>query len=150
MVERLESDLSSTLKNFGVWHIKLQVMPLAHTTCPADFWVNRPHKQVLIECKETDCRTNKKARFVFKRVTQMHSMILFEYCDSNNSYLLLMFRERMLNKSDIYMIPIKLFKWITSRYKNKSCTREQAKELFWQYKVGLDVDGNIDIFEYVK
>lgn len=149
MTQRLEGELSATLKDFGVWHMKLQVMPLAHTECPADFWVNQPYMQVLIECKETDCRTNKKARYNFDRLTQLHSLLAFEYCDTNHSYVLLMFRERMLRNSDIYMVPIRDYKKITDEYKNKSCTREQAKTLFDGYNVGLDDDGNIDIHDFI-
>lgn len=149
MTQRLEGELSSTLKNFGVWHIKMQVNQLAHTCMPADFWVNRPDKQILIECKETDVRSNPKNRFTYDRVTQMHDLLAFEYCSSNHSYLLIMFRERFLRKSDIYMIPSEDFKKIFTEYKNKSMTREQFSDQYGDYEVGLDESGDINIKDYI-
>ena len=96
-----EKYLSRWLKESGLWHLKLQVNPLAHTTSPADFIILNKGRY-LIECKQT-----KGERFVFDRLTQKHGLLNFQKSHPDNrAFVMILFWKGRLKKSFLFLIDI--------------------------------------------
>ena len=113
-----------------MWFLKLQVLPMTFTKSPADFLILTENYRYLTEVKEIDCRYVKKA-FRFDRVTQLKELQKFEKAPGRNkSYILIMFRYRMLKDSYAFMIPVNKFVSFKHALEKKSGNLSDFMEAF--------------------
>lgn len=145
--QRLEKDLSKTLKHYykDIYYIKLHNQPLSHQTSPADYIILTKNNNILIECKQC-----KSKRFEFSRLTQLTDLLLFEkVLDKNESYLLLMFYKTRLGNSDIFLIPIKIFKQYIDNSIKKSINNIECLKYFNNYKLNIKKGGFLDLCNFI-
>ncbi len=109
--QRLEKYWKKTLKNYGWWHLKLQVIPFCHATMPSDFIAIHNDKIFLFECKQITI-TEKCSRFYLNRLSQYNDLLEFQnYSEINNSYVILLFWRNTFKKSTVKIIPIRLIEF---------------------------------------
>jgi len=145
--QRLESDLSKTLKQKypHYYSMKLHNNPMAHQTTPADFMVLSGSNNYLIECKQ--CSLD---RFEFSRLTQKEDLLIFESKLSQNySYALIMFYTGRLDRSQIYMIPIKDLIHYMDTHKLKSINKKVAVESWAEYSISLEKGGIFNLDNWI-
>ena len=137
MSQITEKVFRKSLNNYKdiLWFLKLQVLPMTFTKSPADFIVLTENYRYLVECKECDCRINKYA-FKFDRVTQLKELLNFqEKHPRNKSYILIMFRDRLLKDSDVFMIPIDRFMKFKLAVDKKSGNRQNFLNHLEHYRM---------------
>ena len=151
MTQRLEGDFSFTMKQLGLYHMKLQNNPLAQHPTPADFLVSTDLHLYLVECKQVTCK-NGKGAFGFDKLTQEQDLIIFQKSLARHkSYLLLMYYDGTLKKSDIYLLPIQKYLDIKSKHKFNSINREAIKDYdTLKYKLNIFDGGELDLTEYFE
>lgn len=99
---------------------KLQVNIHANTSTAADFILQTPNYDVLIECKEVNKSTQGFWQFDTRRVTQEKKLSDWENrFERNKSFVVILFWKGNKNKSDLYIIPLK--KWLEFRSKYSKC-----------------------------
>jgi hypothetical protein len=147
--QKLEGYLSKSLRaKPNLWHMKLQVMPLAHQQTPADFLALTKANNYLIECKQVtckqvNCKQTKSEKwngaFAFTRLTQKHDLYsFFKFAKHNFSYVNLMYWKGSLKLSDTYLIPITRFSYEMKMTSKKSFNVNDAKQLFSIYKLQVE------------
>jgi len=139
MTQRLEPFFRTSLnRQTGLWFIKLQVLPLAHTVSPADYLILSKVHRYLCECKQVNMAINPKATYAFERWTQRDAMLAFTAKhELNRAYVLVGFIERLLKKSEFYLIPANDLENFENRWPKKSITRSEAASEWVQYRVRL-------------
>jgi len=157
--QKLEHYVSQSLKHFGNWYLKLQVMPLAHTTSPADFIVITQNYNYLIECKQVTCKsvnckedmqgTRKNYYFYIDRLTQNLDLLSFENVSMNNrAFVILLFWHGSLKKSNCFIIPIQSFNDCEIIVK-KSLTEEYCLNCDKIYKLSVLPGSILDISNFI-
>ena len=98
--QHLEHIVSKWLTDNKYWYLKLQVIPLAHKTMPADFIVLTNNGKYLIECKEVKCDEKGFGRFDLSRLSQLNDLLYFNnmYKDTE-AYVFILFWNNRLDKS---------------------------------------------------
>ncbi len=146
--QKLEHYVSQSLKHFGNWYLKLQVMPLAHTTSPADFIVITQNYNYLIECKQVTCK-EKNNYFYIDRLTQNLDLLSFENVSTNNrAFVILLFWHGSLKKSNCFIIPIQSFNDYEIIVK-KSLTEEYCLNCDKIYKLSVLPGSILDISNFI-
>jgi hypothetical protein len=144
--QKLEQYLKDFLKQEkNSWYLKLQNSHFAPT--PADFIILTPNANSLIECKQIEYK-NDKTSFSFERLTQENELLKFEEAlEDNYAFLLLMFWNKRLKNSFIYLIPITQYIY----YKNmlldmniKSFNIEFLEKFMNGYKINVK-NGTVDL-----
>ena len=132
----------------NLWFIKLQVNQLAFCRSPADYII-LGFNRYLVECKEVDCRKNKKA-FTISRVTQRDSLEYFDSKHINNiSYLLIFFRFKRLAESYFYMIPIDEYILYEEKLEKKSININNFEANFNEWKVKVLKGGLLELHPFI-
>ena len=131
--QHLEGILSHSLIIYDYWYLKLQVMPLAFTTMPADYIVLTNDYSYLIECKEC-----KNRRFDFSRLTQFKDLIKFDKKgDKFRSYLMILFWDTNYKKSKCFNIPIKVLKNFMDNCGKKSINLKDFEKFYEKYTINF-------------
>lgn len=113
---------------------KLQVNPYAHTKTAADYFIQLPDKDVLVECKQVSLNT-KKPVFNIDRVTQEVDLIEWSNrFDRNEAFLFVCFWNKNRANSIAFFIPIQ--KWVRFKLNTvrKNFNKEMFQEIFKHYQ----------------
>ena len=117
---RCERYLSKHLKQSKSFYLKLQTNQLCFKTNPADYLVFKFAKRFLVECKECNGKY-----FDPRRLTQEGDLKNFvNYNTSydkpyNGAYILLLFWNKSLKKSNLFLININKFLWAKENCEKK-------------------------------
>ena len=125
--------------------MKLHNNPLSHQTTPGDHLVMTNNENILIESKQTISNI-----FVFERVTQLDDLLMFQQVlKHNKSYLLIMFYEKTLKKSSIFLIPIHDYQLFIKNWHKKSINKDEADIKWCDYMIDVlpgSILNIVDIF----
>ncbi len=104
----------------------------------------------LVECKQVTCK-DRTGRFAFKRLKQMHDLVAFEdkFPDNHFSWLCLGFLEQRWDNSEVYIIPIREWKRVTSDFSKVSINRRECSAYFSAHKANI-LKGSIIDLEVIK
>jgi len=148
---KLEKLFSKSLKaDNTIWGMKLHNNPLSHQNTPADYILSYengdiPLKLTLVECKQVTCK-NGKGRLAFKRLKQMHDLIAFEnYTPSHNSYFCIAYYDKRWDKSEVYIIPVRIMKELIDNHNYVSLNREDALTKLKHFKINIE-KGVLDLW----
>jgi hypothetical protein len=136
--QRLEGHFREIISNNkDYYYIKLQVNPLAHTTSPADFFIQTKSFNYMVECKECSGKS-----FAFDRLTQLNDLLKFQKFNimKNASYILLSFWKGTKKKSSYYLIDINEMISLMQTINKKSCNEKDLDMIFNK----IDINNVID------
>jgi hypothetical protein len=143
--QHLEGILTKSLKNIGVWHLKLQTNPLAHKDNPADYIVLTNNYNYLIECKES-----KSNRFDFDRLTQEKHLVEFQtYGDRFLSFVMILFWNNRALNSTCFMIPINMYLEAKKTIGKKSINLDDCLRIFPNQTVKFINSETLDISKVI-
>jgi len=137
MVQKTETKFRESVLacNINTYIDKIQVNIHAHTATTADFLIQTPNNDVMVECKETQIHN----RFDISRLSQETRLVEYDNRHKRNkSYIFLTFWHINMKHSQAYLIPIT--DWISFRTTNTNKTLkdtdvyEHFKQFLCRYK----------------
>ena len=128
--------MAGSLKNFNLLFFKLHNNPLAHQCTLCDFLIfNKERNVFAIEAKQITC-VNGKGSFARGRLTQESYLELFnDFGDNLISLVCLLYYNKTIKSSYIYLIPIDTLIQTFVFLNKKSINLIDAKVLLSQYEV---------------